>query len=138
MLFHFGHMFMDHGPGGRFDPKPIDFVEFKKIFRFWDEKFKSDGWGSIFLGNHDFQRIVSRFGNDADYWEESAKLLCLMLMTMRGTPYVYQGDEIGMTNVAFDRIEDYDDVEIMNAYAEWKAAGQRPGSVSQARACEWA
>ncbi len=124
MLFHFGHMFMDHGPGGRFDPKPIDFVEFKKIFRLWDEKFKSDGWGSIFLGNHDFQRIVSRFGNDADFWEESAKLLCLMLMTMRGTPYVYQGDEIGMTNVAFDRIEDYDDVEIMNAYAEWKAQGK--------------
>jgi len=124
MLFHFGHMFMDHGPGGRFDPKPIDFVEFKKIFQLWDEKFKSDGWGSIFLGNHDFQRIVSRFGNDADFWEESAKLLCLMLMTMRGTPYVYQGDEIGMTNVAFDRIEDYDDVEIMNAYAEWKAQGK--------------
>lgn len=124
MLFHFGHMFMDHGKGGRFDPKPIDFIQFKKVFRLWDEKLKDEGWGSIFLGNHDFQRIVSRFGDDGEYWKESAKLLCLMLMTMRGTPYVYQGEEIGMTNVAFESIEDYNDVEIRNAYAEWKEQGK--------------
>ena len=115
MIFHFGHMFIDHGKGGRFDPKPIDFIEFKKVFADWDTKLKDQGWGSIFLGNHDFQRIVSRFGNDGEYWNKSAKLLCLLLMSMRGTPYVYNGDEIGMTNVAFDRIDDYRDVEIMNA-----------------------
>lgn len=124
MVFHFGHMFMDHGPGGRFDPKPIDFLEFKKVFSQWDEYLKEDGWGSIFLGNHDFQRIVSRFGNDGQYWKESAKLLSLLLFSMRGTVYVYQGDEIGMTNVAFDTIEEYDDVEIKNAYKEWKAQGK--------------
>lgn len=124
MIFHFGHMFIDHGKGGRFDPKPIDFIEFKKVFADWDTKLKDQGWGSIFLGNHDFQRIVSRFGNDSEYWNKSAKLLCLLLMSMRGTPYVYNGDEIGMTNVAFGRIDDYRDVEIMNAYQEWKAEGK--------------
>ncbi|RED93613.1 alpha-glucosidase [Marinoscillum furvescens] len=124
MIFHFGHMFMDHGPGGRFDPKPIDFLEFKKVFRLWDEYLKEEGWGSVFLGNHDFQRIVSRFGDDGAYWKESAKLLSLLLFSMRGTVYVYQGDEIGMTNVAFDTIEEYDDVEIKNAYKEWKAEGK--------------
>ncbi|MEQ8472740.1 MAG: alpha-glucosidase [Marinoscillum sp.] len=124
MLFHFGHMFIDHGKGGRFDPKPIDFIQFKKVFQLWDDKLKDDGWGSIFLGNHDFQRIVSRFGNDDQYWQESAKLLSLMLLSMRGTPYIYQGDEIGMTNVAFENIADYNDVEIRNAHAEWQEQGK--------------
>ncbi len=124
MIFHFGHMFLDQGVGGRFDPVSIDFIEFKKIFQQWDDRLKGEGWGSIFLGNHDFQRIVSRFGNDGQYRVESAKLLAMMLMTMRGTPYIYQGEEIGMTNVAFDSIEDYDDVETFNAYDEWLAQGK--------------
>ncbi len=124
MVFHFGHMFMDHGKAGRFDPQPIDFVEFKRVFTLWDEQLKAGGWGSIFLGNHDFPRIVSRFGSDQAYWSESAKLLCLLLMTMRGTPYIYNGDEVGMTNVVFDQIEDHRDVETKNALKEWKAQGK--------------
>ena len=99
MIFHFGHMFMDNGPGGKFDPVPYDLVQFKKVFSDYDECLKNGGWNSIFLGNHDFPRIVSRFGNDGEYWKESAKLLAVMLCSLRGTTYVYQGDEIGMTNV---------------------------------------
>lgn len=124
MIFHFDHMFIDHGPEGKFDPQPYSLVTFKEIFAQWDERLKSDGWGSIFLGNHDFPRIVSRFANDGEHREQAAKLLAVLLLALRGTSYIYQGEEIGMTNVAFDRIEDYDDVEIKNVYAEWKAAGK--------------
>ena len=123
MVFHFDHMFMEMGEGGRFDINPIDFIEFKNVFNRWDEKLKGKGWGSIFLGNHDFPRMVSRFGNDNKYWEQSSKLLTTLLMTMRGTPYTYQGDEIGMTNVAFSDPNDYDDVETLNYFREAKENG---------------
>ena len=116
MVFHFDIMTMDHGPEGKFDYRKYDFVQFKKIYRKWDERLKNNGWNSIFLGNHDFPRMISRFGNDEEYWVESAKALAMLLMTMRGTPYIYQGDEIGMTNVAFPSITDYRDVETLNAY----------------------
>ena len=118
MVFHFDHMFIDHGEGGKFDIVPYDFVHFKKVFASWDALLKDKGWGSVFLGNHDFPRIVSRFGNDGAYWSQAAKLLATMLLSLRGTSYIYQGDEIGMTNVAFDSLDDYDDVEIHNAYRE--------------------
>lgn len=118
MIFHFDHMFLDHGPNGRFDPVSWDFKQFKKIFAKWDGLVEDGGWPAIFLGNHDFPRIVSRFGSDGKYQELSAKAICLMLMTMRGTPYVYQGDEIGMTNITFRQIEEYRDVETLNAYKE--------------------
>lgn len=119
MVFHFDHLFIDYGPKGKYDPIPIDFILFKKIFSQWDNLLANKGWNSIFLGNHDFSRIVSRFGNDKDYHFESAKLLVTLLMTMRGTPYIYQGDEIGMVNVAHPSIDFYDDVETLNA---WKLA----------------
>ena len=114
MVFHFDHMFMDHGPGGKFDPIPLDFVAFKKVFQDWDTKLGNEGWNSIFLGNHDFPRLVSRFATDGEYRVEASKLMSLMLLSMRGTPYIYQGDEIGMTNVAFDNFDDYRDVETLN------------------------
>lgn len=123
MVFHFDHMFMEMGEGGRFDINPIDFIEFKNVFNRWDEKLKGKGWGSIFLGNHDFPRMVSRYGNDSKYWEQSSKLLSTLLMTMRGTPYTYQGDEIGMTNIAFSDPNDYDDVETLNYFKEAKEKG---------------
>lgn len=125
MVFHFDHMFIDHGAGGKFDVVPYDFVHFKQVFAKWDELLRGRGWGSIFLGNHDFPRIVSRFGNDGDYWSQAAKLLATMLLSLRGTSYIYQGDEIGMTNVAFDSIEDYDDVETHNSYQEEVVEGGR-------------
>lgn len=119
MIFHFGHMYIDNGPGGKYDPIPYNLVDMKNVFTAWDEKLKNKGWGAIFLGNHDFPRIVSRFGNDGMYWHESAKLLATLLLSMRGTPFIYQGDEIGMTNVAYKSIDDYRDIETLNS---WKAA----------------
>ena len=118
MVFHFDHLQIDFGPEGKFDPQPIDFIRFKKVFSNWDSLLKNKGWNSIFLGNHDFSRIVSRFGNDKKYRNESAKLLATLLMTLRGTPYIYQGDEIGMTNVKYPSIEHYDDIETRNAWKE--------------------
>ncbi len=119
MIFHFDHMFIDNGPGGKFDPVPYKLTCFKKIFSDWDQQLKDGGWNSIFLGNHDFSRMLSRFGNDGQYRVESAKLLATLLLSLRGTPYIYQGDELGMTNVAFEGIKDYRDVETLES---WKAA----------------
>ena len=118
MIFHFDHLTMDFGKGGKYDPIPFDFIKFKKIFSSWDKLFSNKGWNSIFLGNHDFSRIVSRFGNDNEFHEESSKLLATLLMTLRGTPSLYQGDEIGMTNINYNNISFYDDVETINAWKE--------------------
>ncbi|MGD1961288.1 MAG: alpha-glucosidase [Fulvivirga sp.] len=128
MIFHFDHMFMDNGPGGRLDPVDYDLVQFKKVFSDWDQTLKEKGWNSIFLGNHDFSRMVSRFGNDKEYHQESAKLLAMLLLTLRGTTYIYQGDEIGMTNVAFDTISDYRDVETLQL---WKMAKEEGRNMDQ-------
>ena len=81
------------------------------MFLLRDKKLKGKGWGSIFLGNHDFPRMVSRFGNDGNYREYSSKLLAILLLSLRGTTYIYQGDEIGMSNVAFENPNDYRDIE---------------------------
>ena len=124
MVFHFDHLTIDFGPEGKYDPVPVDFLRFKEIFSQWDQALAEDGWNSIFLGNHDFSRIVSRFGNDREYHNASAKLLVTLLMSLRGTPYVYQGDEIGMTNVAHPSIDLYDDVETRNAWKAAEAAGK--------------
>ena len=125
MIFHFGHMFMDHGDEGKFDTvKDISLGDFKKVFREWDEAIGDDGWINIFLDNHDFPRAVSRWGNDKKYRIASAKLLANLVLTMRGTPCIYQGSEIGMTNVAFENIEDYRDVETHNFYKEWIEKGK--------------
>jgi oligo-1,6-glucosidase len=124
MIFHFDHMFIDNGPGGKYDPIPYDVSRFKKVFKEWDDRLKDQGWGSIFLGNHDFARIVSRFGNDGPYHSESAKLLSMLLLSLRGTPYIYQGDEIGMTNVQFPSIDYYQDVETLGAWREAEKAGK--------------
>jgi oligo-1,6-glucosidase len=126
MVFHFGHMYIDNGPGGKYDPIPYDLVDMKKVFNAWDEKLAGQGWGSVFLGNHDFPRIVSRFGNDGIYWQESAKLLATLLLSMRGTPYIFQGDEIGMTNVAYESIEDYRDIETLNSWRDAMQKGLEP------------
>ena len=118
MIFHFDHLTMDFGKEGKYDPIPFDFIKFKKIFSNWDKLFSKRGWNSIFLGNHDFSRIVSRFGNDNEFHEESSKLLATLLMTLRGTPSLYQGDEIGMTNIDYNNISFYNDVETINAWKE--------------------
>ncbi|OEK06907.1 glycoside hydrolase family 13 protein [Roseivirga misakiensis] len=126
MVFHFDHMFMDMGEGGKFDPIPYSLVEFKNVFNQWDEKLAGKGWGSIFLGNHDFPRIVSRFASDQEHRIKAAKLLASMLLSMRGTPYIYQGDEIGMTNVAFESPSDYRDIETLNYFKSLEADNKNP------------
>ncbi|MEO0777914.1 MAG: alpha-glucosidase [Bacteroidota bacterium] len=123
MIFHFGHMFIDMGKGGRLDVVPFDLVAFKRIFTDWHHAMGEHSWINVYLDNHDFSRMVSRFGNDGKYRVASAKLLALLLLTMRGTPCIYQGSEIGMTNVAFPSLDDYRDVEIRNAIDKCRAEG---------------
>ncbi len=94
-----------------------NFLEFKEIFTKWDKVFDEKGWGTVYLGNHDFPRMVSRWGNDApEFRELSSKMLSTFLMTMRGTPYYYFGDELGMSNIRFDNIEDYQDIMTINLH----------------------
>lgn len=119
MFFHFDLMSLDRKPGEVFTMRedPWTLPEFKKIFTSWDTAFAKAGWGSLFLANHDFPRAVSRWGNDnPTHWRNSATLLQTFLLTMRGTPYFYQGDEIGMTNAYFDHIDAYRDINTINRY----------------------
>lgn len=123
MVFNLDHMFIDSGPGGKFDPVPWSLSDLRTIFTQWLQALDGVGWTSVFLDNHDFARMVSRFGNDSTYRKESAKLLAMFLMTMKGTPCIYQGSEIGMTNVAFPSLSDYRDVETLNYFAEMAPQG---------------
>lgn len=126
MLFQFEHMEVDAGPGGKFDLKPWNLVELKQVMSKWQKGLEGRGWNSLYFENHDQPRSVSRFGNDREYHVESAKMLATCLHMMQGTPYVYQGQEIGMTNVRFDSIDDYRDVEILNYYRESMIDGKDP------------
>lgn len=126
MLYHFDHMMMTYGADGKYDIKEWSLVEFKAIFSRWDKAMEEQGWVTLFLDNHDFPRMVSRFG-DAEYYRvESAKLLATLLLSLRGTPCIYQGSEIGMTNIWLDKIEDFDDLEIHNLVAELHEKGEDP------------
>jgi oligo-1,6-glucosidase len=103
---------------------PHTLLEFKQLYSAWDESFASDGWLSIFLANHDMSRMVSRWGNDSEeYREVSTKLLNTFLLTMRGTPFTYFGDELGMTNIRFQTIEEYKDIDAINGYKKALADG---------------
>lgn len=116
MLFQFELMDIDSG-NGKWDIRPWKLTNFKNIMYKWYEALKEQGWNSLFLNNHDQPRLVSRFGNDKEYRVESAKMLATFLHTWQGTPYIYQGEEIGMTNVRFD-ISEYRDIEIINMFKE--------------------
>ncbi|MEM6380395.1 MAG: alpha-amylase family glycosyl hydrolase, partial [Bacteroidota bacterium] len=116
--------FIDHGPGGKFDVVDFPLTKFKSVFDAWDQAIGEEGWLNIYLDNHDFPRMVSRFGNDQEYHEESAKLLAMLTLTLRGTPCIYQGSEIGMTNVAFPSLDDYRDVETLNTYKNYQDEGK--------------
>lgn len=118
MLFQFELLELDYGPGGKWDKKAWTLADFKRILSDWQKKLHDTGWNSLFLSNHDHPRMVSRFGNDTTYRVESAKMLATLLHTLQGTPYIFQGDEIGMTNVRFPGIEHYRDIETLNMYEE--------------------
>ncbi|MDV4152276.1 alpha,alpha-phosphotrehalase [Clostridium sp. AL.422] len=117
MTFNFHHLKVDYPQGDKWKLAPFDFDMLKKLLFEWQvEMEKGNGWNALFWCNHDQPRIVSRFGNDSLYREESSKMLATTIHLMRGTPYIYQGEEIGMTNPNFNDIEDYKDVESINAY----------------------
>ncbi|MBD7945429.1 MULTISPECIES: glycoside hydrolase family 13 protein [Psychrobacillus] len=116
MVFTFEHMDIDSGPFEKWDVKPLDLVALKQNFQKWQHALHEVGWNSLYWNNHDQPRIVSRFGNDQEFRVTSAKMLAICLHMLQGTPYIYQGEELGMTNVKFDRIEDYKDIETINMY----------------------
>lgn len=126
MAYHFEGVNYGYLPG-KFktpDPKGYDLLGFKEIYSKWDAAFAEKGWGTIYLGNHDQPRMVTRWGNDSPQWRElSSKMLSTFLMTMRATPYYYYGDELGMTNIKFNRIEDYRDIETLNYYKKLQKEG---------------
>lgn len=124
MVFQFEVISLDKKQGKRkWDLAPLDFIAFKDTFRKWQVELHDKGWNSLFGNNHDLPRMVSRWGNDKEYRVESAKMLATMLHMQKGTPYVYQGEEIGMTNVKFPSINDYNDIETLNMYKERMALG---------------
>ena len=118
MVFQFEHMDLDSGEGGKWDVKPCSLITLKQNLTKWQKALEQTGWNSLYWNNHDQPRVVSRFGNDGAYHTESAKMLATVLHMMKGTPYIYQGEEIGMTNVRFESIDEYRDIETLNMYKE--------------------
>jgi oligo-1,6-glucosidase len=117
MLFHFEHMLLDRGDE-LWKRRDWDLSELKAVFNRWDEGLEEEGWNSLYLNNHDQPRMVSRFGDDGTYRRKSAKLLATLLHTLRGTPYIYQGEELGMTNYPFDSLDEFRDVDTLNPLRE--------------------
>ena len=125
MTFQFHHLKVDYPNGEKWTKAPFDFLELKQILSDWQVGMhEGGGWNALFLCNHDQPRSVSRFGDDGKYHKESAKMLATTLHMMKGTPYIYQGEEIGMTNPNFSKIEEYRDVESLNAYKNLQKEGK--------------
>ena len=119
MVFQFEHIGLDQIEGKeKWDVKPLELLELKKVLSKWQTALGEEGWNSLFWNNHDLPRIVSRWGNDKEYRVESAKMLGTLLHGMKGTPYIYQGEELGMTNIRLKNIEDYNDIESINMYKD--------------------
>ena len=126
MVFQFEHMDLDGGETFKWNDRKINLKELKQVLSKWQTELAGKAWNSLFWDNHDQPRIVSRLGDDStrEYREASAKMLGLCLHMMQGTPYVYQGEELGMTNVPFETLEDFRDIESINAYHELTESGQ--------------
>ncbi|QFT11721.1 alpha-glucosidase [Vibrio sp. THAF190c] len=123
MVFQFEHITLTWENGDKWNPIPLDLREFKNVLTKWQVELADDGWNSLFWNNHDLPRLVSKYGDDKKYRVESAKMLATCLHFLKGTPYIYQGEEIGMTNVAFDTLEQYKDIETHNFYKVKTEAG---------------
>lgn len=131
-VFNFHHLKVDYKNGEKWTTMPFDFVELKRILFDWQTGIsKGNGWNAIFWCNHDQPRVVSRFGSDKTETErvKSAKMLAIVLHLLQGTPYIYQGEEIGMTNLYLNSIEDYRDVESLNAYKIMKTEGRSENEI---------
>lgn len=123
MVFQFEHIMLDSVPGReKWDLAPLPFVKLKEVLNKWQCELQGSGWNSLFWDNHDLPRIVSRWGNDKEYRVESAKMLATVLHGMQGTPYIYQGEELGMTNTDYE-IGEYRDIETLHMYEERLEAG---------------
>ena len=130
MVFQFQHMMLDQQEGReKWDLSPLPFVKLKKNLAGWQQALYSCGWNSLFWDNHDLPRIVSHWGNDGVYREKSAKMLATILHGMQGTPYIYQGEELGMTNADFESIDQFRDIETLNMYRERIEKGYDPEDV---------
>ncbi|MBS1796343.1 MAG: alpha-glucosidase [Acidobacteria bacterium] len=126
MIYHFEGVGLGYLPNSKkiIDPAGWKLTDFKNVYTRWDASFAEKGWNTVYLGNHDQPRMLTRWGSDAPEWREvSSKLLTTFLLTQRATPYYYFGDELGMSNIKFDRIEDYRDIESINWYKQIKEAG---------------
>ncbi|MEN9711047.1 MAG: hypothetical protein RL441_1039 [Actinomycetota bacterium] len=122
MVFQFEHVGIDQG-NGKWDELPFDLLKLKRSLGYWQTQLGESGWNSLYWNNHDQPRILSRWGNDREYRELSAKLLGTVLHFHRGTPYVYQGEELGMTNFPFESIDQFQDLETLNHYNQVVAHG---------------
>lgn len=123
MVFQFEHLVLDQQPGGeKWDLAPLPLGQLKQVICRWQQALEGTGWNSLFLENHDLPRIVSRWGDDGKYREPSAKMLASLLFGLQGTPYIYQGQELGMTNVRYP-LEEYRDIETLGMYRKYKALG---------------
>lgn len=121
MVFHFDHMHLDYDENGKYAKNRVKLTNLKKVFTEWDEKMRAcGGWNSLYWSNHDQARAVTRFGDESpEYRVISAKMLGTALHMLQGTPYIYEGEEIGMTNAFFDKIEDYRDVEALDTFKDF-------------------
>ncbi|KGO13396.1 alpha,alpha-phosphotrehalase [Clostridium botulinum] len=125
MVFNFHHLKVDYKDGDKWSLMDFDFIKLKNLFNHWQVGMEEgNGWNAVFWCNHDQPRIVSRFGDDNKYHKESAKMLATSIHLLRGTPYIYQGEEIGMTNCYYDTINSYRDVESINFYNILKSEGK--------------
>ena len=126
MTFNFHHLKVDYPGGEKWTLAKPDFVALKTLFNHWQQGMHNKAWNALFWCNHDQPRIVSRFGDEGEHRVPAAKMLGMVLHGMQGTPYIYQGEELGMTNPHFSRITDYRDVESLNMFAELRASGREP------------
>jgi glucan 1,6-alpha-glucosidase len=133
MVFQFEHVSLDEEPGkSKWDLRKLSLRELKEVFEKWQVELADEGWNSLFWNNHDLPRIISRWGNDREYRVQSGKLLAILLHMMKGTPYIYQGEEIGMINPIINDISEVTDIESRNFYAERLAQGWEPERLIQA------
>ena len=124
MVFQFEHAFLANGPYGKWTDNPVPLLELKQVMSKWQTALEGKAWNSLYWDNHDQPRAVSRYGNDSSEFREiSAKMLATCLHMMQGTPYIYQGEELGMTNIYFDSIDDYKDIECIDNYRELTESG---------------
>ena len=128
MVFQFEHVQLDQGDS-KWDLHPLRLLDLKASFGRWQEGLADVGWNSLYWNNHDQPRVVSRFGDDGEHRVTAAKMLGTVLHLHRGTPYVYQGEELGMTNAPFNVIDDFRDIESLNHYAEAVGEGASPDDV---------